>query len=133
VNGLLLGADMAAVQPGRGDYQVSRILEMLARITSRPDSSARSFIGRDLHVTGSTTCLYVCRRLSEAARESLRTLRHRLRVPLAVLAAEPGSNPAEPEQTGRVGAERTGPNTGEPWLTTIRLDTLVAGLSGGRQ
>jgi len=133
VNGLLLGADMAAVHPGRGDYQVSRILEMLARITSRPDSSARNFIGRDLHVTGSTTCLYVCRRLSEAARESLRTLRHRLRVPLVVLAAEPGSNPAEPEQTGRVGAEQTGPNTGEPWLTAIRLDTLLAGLSGGRQ
>jgi uncharacterized protein (DUF58 family) len=119
-NGLLVGADTAAIYPGRGDYQVSRILEILARVTSRPDPKTRDFIGQDLHVTGSTTCLYVCRRLSDAATESLRTLRHSLRVPIVILATESACNPAEPEC-----------NPARPAMTAIQLDTLFGGVAEG--
>jgi uncharacterized protein (DUF58 family) len=120
VNGLLVGVDTAAVYPGRGDYQVSRILEILARVTSRPVPNTRNFIGRDLHVTGSTTCLYVCRRITEAVTESIQTLRQTLRVPMVILAAEPECDQANP-----------GHNPTKPAMTAIRIDSLVSGLPEG--
>jgi uncharacterized protein (DUF58 family) len=139
VNGLLVGAYTAAVYPGRGDYQVSRILEMLARITSRPDPNTRNFVRQDLHVTGGTTCLYVCRRLSEEATESIQTLRHSLRVPIVILEAKPADKPAEPEGAGskrtdqRCNPAKPECSPAKQAMATIRMDTLIAASPGGKR
>ncbi len=89
VNGVRIGGASPVLAPGRGPYQVARILEVLARLTFRPDRAVDGFTGGSLRVTGSTTCLYVCRRLAGPGARTVRALRYRLQVPVVVLLAEP--------------------------------------------
>jgi uncharacterized protein (DUF58 family) len=117
-NGLLLGAQPAMLAPGRGPYQVARLLEVLARLTPRPDRVTGHFSGRGLRVGGTTTCLYVCRSLACPGPQAVRALQYRLRLPLVVLPAEPSPEPSldDPAAVGlpvvRLAGLRAGPPRG---------------------
>ena len=88
VNGALQGRSDCLLPPGRGPYQLSGLLEMLARLTRGPNGNAGWFSARGIRVGGTTTCLYVCSRLTQERALAIEALRVSFRVPITVLHQE---------------------------------------------
>jgi uncharacterized protein (DUF58 family) len=95
VNGTLQGRSGEVLLPGRGPYQISGLLEMLARLTR--GATGTGFAARGLLVGATTTCLYVCCQLTHARALEVGALQMRMRTPFIVLFSGilPVEEPAE--------------------------------------
>ena len=124
-NGRMRGGSSPVLVPHHGPYQVAGLLEMLARVTSRPDPAVAGFTGEILRVSGNTTCLYVCRSLTGPGARALQAQLYRRRVALIVLVAETPPEEGRSHNAGRPTETSSPADTGA--LRIVRLDLLRAG------
>jgi uncharacterized protein (DUF58 family) len=128
VNGALAGRADCILAPGRGQYQLSSLLEMLARVTRRANGAEERFSGRGLLVGGTTTCLYVCSSLTHARALAIEALREHLRSPFVVLHAELPAHSELPEvaRLEREALQRTVERLRAAGIRTVRIAELAA-------
>jgi uncharacterized protein (DUF58 family) len=133
LNGTLLGRPERVLPPGRGPYQLSGLLEMLARLTRGGNGTGTGFTAtgvaaRGLLVGATTTCLYVCCRLTHARALEVETLQMRTRAPFIVLfAGVPSAE--EPPDVARFqeeGERRATEHLAAAGIRTVRLSELAA-------
>ena len=127
VNGALLGHSHSVLPPGRGPYQLSGILEMLARLTRREDEGGARFTDRGLTVTATTTCLYVCSILTSSQARTIRALQQQFRTPFVVLMAETAGQPEETEsiRLAQAAVQRTIEKLAAAGIRTVRIARLA--------
>ncbi|TFG89497.1 MAG: DUF58 domain-containing protein [Gemmatimonadales bacterium] len=128
VNGAFLGHSHSTLPPGRGPYQLSSILEMLARLTRREDEGGARFTDRGLTVTATTTCLYVCSTLTSSRARTIRALQQQFRTPLVVLMAETAGH-QEGSESGllaQAALKRTIEELAASGIRTVKIAGLAA-------
>lgn len=82
-NGTVRGGS-CLVPVARNPFQMTAILETLARVTSHPDMPVIELIRKSPSVRGGTTCVYFCRRPGSET-DAARSLFRRLRIPVVFL------------------------------------------------